>query len=730
MTTKNLVSDFGAVGDAQRQTVNITVTSGSATLTVGTAVFVVGDIGKKISIWDGNNTKTGATISGFTSSTVVTLNSNFSWNSTASSSDVLWGTDNTSAFTGASGSWRAFAQTQTDTGNPPILEIPDGSYYWIGSQAAGGTVHYNVLNNPTIRSQSGNPANCKLMQGNTGELRFGTDPMIAPNAGIDAPNGLANSVRLQTASAGASSVFVVSHGTYGSRVVVGRSVLIAAYDMQGLNNSFFGYPPNSYFYEHNKITAYNSGTGEVTLETPLTQEYKSTYPEWGDRTTIFGSDQGGPATMWIGPDGYGFTVTVEGVTIDSPHNQSGCAMRHVVLNNCVMNGPGLYPSVNDTFTATDCVYPQQLEVDKMTGTVTWNNCTLNRLQQQSASPNRMILNGGSIQILETAKYTEANNVAFTGTAKLSIGVTSYGRAERAVINNCADIATFTGGGATLDDLDGTATGAAASTFFTFVGGVIKILKTENDSAGGTGQQNFTRIFIPGTWISFDNKYLDRVSDVYEDGTYCYIQFANTTDWPFTPVSRLSAHPCPDFTMNSCTGTAPELEDWNAAPARRPLWSYSKRTYVAGASAATPQTSRPYLLGRLVTGKFTPISLYTGASLTYSQNQFNNWPLRKTDYTTYSSSSLTGIINMKVGLNTTRTLLDATAPTGSQSGDTLTDYTSVGSVWFMGASNSYPVFSANVSNGDTPTIVVEFITDQGIPAAVPTAVVPLRLRLRA
>lgn len=728
MTVKNLVSDFGGVGDAQRQTVNITVTSGSPTLTVGTGIFVVGDIGKKISIWDGNNTKVGATISGFTSSTVVTLNSNFSWNSTASSSDVLWGTDNTSAFTGASGSWRAFAQTQTDTGNPPILEIPDGNYYWIGSQAAGGTVHYNVLNNPTIRSQSGNPANCKLMQGNTGELRFGTDPMIVANAGIDAPNGLANSVRLQTASAGASSVFVISPGTYGSRVVVGRTVLIAAYDMQGINNSFFGYPPNSYFYEYNTITAYNSGTGEVTLETPLTQQYKSTYPEWGDRTTIFGSDQGGPATMWVGPDGYGFTVTIEDVTIDNPHNQSGCAMRHVVLNNCVMTGPGLYPSVNDTFTATDCVYPDQLEVDKMTGTVTWNNCTLNRLQQQSASPNRMILNGGSIQILETTKYTEANSVSFTGTARLAIGVTSYGRTERAIINNCTGIVTFSGSGATLDDLDGTGTQAAASTFFTFVDGVIKILKTENDSAGSTGQQNFTRVFMPGTWVSFDNKYLDRVADVYEDGTYCYIQFANTTDWPFTPVSRLSVHPCPDFTMNNCTGTAPQLEDWNAAPKRIPLWSYSKRTYVGGASSGTALDSslRPYLLGQLSSATFTPTSLYTGASLTFSQNQFNNWPLIKlSDYSTISSSSLTAIINMKIA--GTRSLVNAGPATGAQSGDTLTDYTSTGSVWFPGGSNSSPVFSANVTNGDTPTIVVEFITDQGIPVVRPGARVRLRIR---
>lgn len=740
MPTQNLVDDFGGVGDAQRQTVNITVASGDPTLTVGTAIFVSGDAGKMISVWNGNNFLN-TTISSFTSSTEVELASNFTWNATTSSSDVLWGTDNTDAFTGASG-WRAYAQTQTNPADIPILEIPDGSYAYRSSAASGGALHYNVLNSVKVTGISGVAANCKLMQFSNGEMRFGTDVAVRANRGLQANTaGIAgNSVRLQTVAATSPTVTLsnpsgtdAGGATYGNRIVVGRTCLIAAFDLQCTNEGEFGYPPNNYYFEWNKITAYDSGTGVVTLETPTTQQYKSTFPRWSKETTLFAADQGGPATLWVCPDGYNNTVTLENIMIDSPHNQCACHMRYVVLNNLDMNGgPGLYPTQCDIMEINDSVYTAGLEVDKLTNQVTWNNCTLNTLTQQSASPNRMIVNGGTINQLGTAKYTEANGVAFTGVAKVNVGVTAYGRAERLVLNNCTDIVTFQRSSASTDDLGGTPVHADASDFYTFVDGVIKFLKTENDSAGGTGQQNLTRLFVPGTWILFDDKYIDQISDVYEDGTYCYVKFARTTDWPFTPVSRLSAHPCPDVTLNNCTGAAYEVEDYNNAPARTPWMAYSKRTYVAGASAATapPSAARPILVGNLSTIKLTVTSLFTGGSaLTFKQMQFDNGRYLKTsDYSLLSN--LGNTINMKTGLNETRVVANQAAGSNAQSGDTLYDFSALGSdAWFYVNALSSPVFSANVTNGDTPTVTVEWIMDQGIPPTIPTAIVPLRFRLR-
>ena len=740
MPTKNLVSDYGAVGDAQRQTVNITVASGDPTLTVGTAIFVSGDAGKMISIWNGNNFLN-TTILSFTSSTSVELSNNFTWNATGSSSDVLWGTDNTDAFTGASG-WRAYAQTQTDPGDIPILEIPDGSFAYRSSAAIGGALHVGVLNSAKITGVSGVAANCKLMQFSNGEMRFGTDPAIVPNRGLSAFSSgtRGNSVRLQTTAAGSSTTTLANPAgtdaggaTYGNRIVVGRVCLIAAFDMQCTDEGEFGYPPNGFFFEYNRITAYDTGTGVVTLETPTTQQYKSTYPRWSKESTIFAADQGGPATMWVCPDGYNNTITLENIMIDCPHNQCATHMRYVVLNNLDMNGgPGLYPTQCDIMEINDSVYSAGIEVDKMTNQVTWNNCTLNTLNQQSASPNRMIVNGGSIINLGTAKYTEANNVAFTSTAKVVLGCSAYGRSDRLVMNDCTGIATFQRGGALTDDLGGTPVSANASDFYTFDSGVIKFLRTENDSAGGTGQQNLTRCFVPGTWVLFDDKYMDQVSDVYEDGTYCYVQFANTTDWPFTPVVNLQVHPMPDITIRNCTGTAYELEDYNQAPARMPFYGYSKRTYVAGATAATapPAAARPVLIGKPTSIKLTVTSLFTGGSaLTFNQMQFTNGRYLKTsDYSLLSNFGNT--INMKTGLNQTRLVANQAAGSNAQTGDTLFDFSALGGdAWFYVNALSSPVFSANVTNGDTPTVIVEWIMDQGIPPVVPTAVVPLRLRLR-
>lgn len=748
MPTRNFVSDFGAVGDGQREAVNVTVTSGSPTLTVSSAIFDPLTIaGKSLTVWSASGSKTGVVqASPSPTSTEVTLNSNFSYSATSEAGDVLWGTDNASAFTGASGSWRAFAISETDPGDIPVLEVPDGRYCMNAAAMMDG-----VLNSARVTGVSGNAADCIFSQLNpNAEFRFGAQPAIRFNRGYNTTQTGGNSVRLQTAAAGAMSSTVVDFdttaadgSTFGSRVVVGRACLLACFDMQGTNESFFGYPPNNYFFEWNVIAGYNAGTGVVTFETPLTQEYKSTYPRWGLENTQFGSDQGGPFTMWIAPDGYNNTVTLENLTIDNPYNQSAIHLRHWIGNNLVMSTgvlagqSGLYPTQNDTVVLNNCVYPQELEIDKMTNLVTWNNCTIRKLRQQSASPNRMIINGGSIQSLETSKYTECNNATFTGTADITLGVTTHGRTNRVVLNGCTGIATIARTPATTDDLFGTTgTGSqgAASDRYDFSTGVLRFLKTDNVGNGGvpgnSGQQNLTRLLVPGTWIWFDFKYIDQVSDVYEDGTYCYIRFANTTSWPFTPVSKLYPHSCPDLTVTGCSGTASNLDDFQLAPSRSPAFSYSKRTIVAGASGTTVDgTKNPLLLGRFVSETLNVTTAYVGGvgNLIFNDSQFLNRNYSKrSDYTT--SATFGSSVNMRIAGE--RVIRAATTPTGAQSNDSLEDMTTPGQVNFLGSGPAGTIFSANVTNGETPTVTVEYIMDHGIPPPLPTAVVPLRFRLRA
>jgi len=744
MPTVNLVSDFGAVGDGQRTTVNITVTSGSAVLTLGTATFNAGTItGKTVSVWNGSNYNTGVVQASPTpTSTVVTLSNNFTWNATASSSDVLWGTDDTSAFKGTTGSWRAYARTQTDTGDPPILEIPDGNYLidmGAGAGGIGGGMNVGVLNNLTVRGQSGVAANVKLMNFANGEVRLGHDVAVVHNRGLY--NNGARSARVLTGRRGDTTITLSNptglddaSATYGSRIVVGRACLLTAFDLQAQDDSDYSYPPNPFYTEWNKVTAYNSGTGVITLETPLTQDYLATSPQWCPDDTSFasghvsGADHGGPFTIYIAPDGYNTTITLEDFTVDDPHNQTAVHVRYMVCNRLVMTGFGLYPTQNDIIEMNDCVYPNQLEVDKMTNQVTWNNCTLNRLQQQSASPNKMILNGGSITTLDTARYTEANNVAITS---VLIGVSGYGRTDRAILNNCTGITTLQRSGCSSDDLGGSSgpsAGTDASSFYEFNAGVMRFLRSRNDAgawASGTGQQNPTRMFTPGAWVFFDNKYLDQVTDVWDDGTYCYISWANTTDWPFTPVSRFQSHPCPDWTVTNSTGTAPQLEDFNAATNRAPIYSYSKRSIVAGASAATVNANyNALLLGKFVSEKLNVITPYVAGALTFNDSQFKNRTyVQRSDWS--SSTTFGSTINMAVAGE--RIIRSATTATGAQSGDSLEDMTTPGEVNFTGAAAAGTIFSANVTNGETPTITVEYIMDQGIPPISRGRLVLLRIR---
>lgn len=743
MAIKNLVSDYAAVGDAQRATPNATVSSGSNSFSINADLLVGGDVGKAITIWHstfgslaGIETTITAVSAFAAGAQVFTTAANAPAALSNAAIEMAWGTDNTAAFTGASG-FRAWAQTQTNPADPPVLEIPDGVFGYKSSSAAGGGLHHNVINDMTIRGTSGNPAACKLMQFARNEMRFGNDVPTVANRGLQNSGG--NSARLQTASAGATTVTLSDptgldsgSNTYGSRIVVGRACLIASYDHQGLYESFFGYPPNSFFTEWNKITAYDSGTGVVTLETPLVQAHKSTYPRWGPLSTLSGCDQGGPATIWVAPDGYNQRITIENLTVDCTKNQGSALTRYVTLNNCVMNGPGLYPTQCDTFDATDCVYPSTLEVDKMVNQVTWNNCTLAKIQQQSASPNRMFYNGGSINFMETGRYVVATGVNFTNSATLHVGTSSYGRTDYLNISNCTNIAVIERGGSDTTDLRIANSPANASDWYTFTGGVMRFAKADSDGSSGTGhagQQNASRLFAPGAWVSFDDKYLDQVTDVYEDGTYCYIQWRNTTDWPFTPVVKLKTHPCPDFTMTNCTGTAGNLEDFNNSPARSPMYSYSRRTRVAGASGTSAEGSGsfPFVMGRLQYIKETVTTpLVAAGTLTHRFSQFTNWPVLKSDFSSINIGGTT--INMRT--TGARTISPNSAGTGGVSGDTLDDLSTSGPLWMYRAQNNGSVFSANISNGETPTVITEISTDQGIPPAIPTAVAPLRLRLKA
>jgi hypothetical protein len=704
MPTHDLVADHGGVADGQRATVTAAIASNVLAIS-GATPFVLGDVGKSISLWSGSYFAA-TTIAGFTNSSHVTLTS--APDLSSASTDILWGTNNATAFSDYN-TW-AIAQVGLCT-----LTIPAGRFCWSSTPfnlAFSGIVQSKVQGaGKTLTFLS------HLAQGN---MYFGGGVPVAQDAMVGSTG---NSARVYTALAGATTIRL-KDVTYASKFTVNRWIKITGYDMQGIWNSAYGYPPNPFYYEDCFVTAIVGDT--LTVLTPLTNTYKDTWPNWNSGSTgaTMEADPGGPATIYAAPASYNTDITLDGFTIDNPHNQSVAHGRSVTMNNvnCAGSGAvcGLYPTQNNSFTATDCDFAGSgidYEIDKINGTALYTRCAFNILRFQSASVDLFTwVDCTADQVIGTPKRFIATGGTMT---RFSPGATLFGRTDEVVLTNVSGIDTFNSVAASHTGIHG----GGSSATMTMTAGVIRMANTDND---GAAQENPARVYVPGTWLLLDNKLICQVIDVTQDATYTYIQTDLAGTWPFT-VSVTAVHPAPRITVTGCTGAAPELEELNQAPARRPLYSYCKRTYVGGPSSDTPATSRPTLIGRLVTAKYTVSSPYTGASLSFKDGEFNNRPYEKmSDYTTASDFGAT--INMKLaGL---RTISAAAAGSGAQSGDTLMDLSSIGQIWLYGTNNSYPDFSANVSNGETPTISVEFVMDQGIPSAVPAAVVPLRFRLRA
>jgi hypothetical protein len=195
----------------------------SPNLTVDTSIFVSTDQGKAITLWWGGASLT-TTIKKYNSPIDVVLSANAPSAISSVSTDILWGTDNTPAFF----AFRTFALTQTP-GVQVTLTIPDGRYCLRTGQFS---LPNKGLTN--VKWQGSSMDTCIISQLHPSEFRFGGDPPIKPNAGLDSRG--ANSARLQTAAASATSVTLVDAARYGSRIVVGRYCLIAAFDVQGVKD--------------------------------------------------------------------------------------------------------------------------------------------------------------------------------------------------------------------------------------------------------------------------------------------------------------------------------------------------------------------------------------------------------------------------------------------------------------------------------------------------------------
>jgi hypothetical protein len=714
MTTKDFVADFGGVGDGQRTTV-IGSVSGS-TFTPVSNIFASrgGDPTGKCAYLNATGYQfpdqaVGGvlTITGYNSSTgAITFDRTTPATVTSVSIDILWGTDNFDAFMGALG-WNAYGRTQGAT--LTTLTVT-GGVYCIGDK---GTFSPNEgIQNSLWTGPSGAASTCTIAPLFPYEFQLGGGVPVYARGGLTDP--LANSARLNTANIGDTTVTLTDAATYGSRIVVDRDCIIASGDTQSTQFGGYGYPPNPYFYDHNIIAGY--GTGTVTLQTPLANVHKSTFPLWDDGR-FGGVDQGGPATIYVVEADYPKSIEIRDIRVDSPYDQISVHGRDVVLRNIICTGRGIYPSQNRTWRAYNCVFPGNIEIDKIVGLAEFIDCTIHILGFQSGSPDVCnVVRGTCDGLFGSPKELNCTDVAFTNGATVHLGALAYGYTKKCTFTGCTGIDIFEQGGASVS--------LSAMPSASMTGGVIKFLKSDSNLTG----ENLARVLTPGGWITFDRKYIDQVVDVYEDGTYFYARLRYATGgFPFA-VGVVTTHPCPDFTMRGCSGASLAVADLNGAPARLPLFSYSRRTYDGSIAHPFPANSGsadgPIIIGTLVSLTLDVPALrnYTGSNgnLRFRPGYQFGFGVLNPDFssTTYDAD---------IKLNTVGTrIITPTGVTGAQSGDAGLD--PLGAIRLYG--DTFPFMSADIrgeSSSVFPAFTVEWITDQGIP---PTSTAQLRVGRRA
>lgn len=250
------------------------------------------------------------------------------------------------------------------------------------------------------------------------------------------------SARIQSASAGASQVTLTAASLsagYVSRFSNGKMIMLGGLDVQGFFQVGFGYPPNNTYFEWRRITNVNAGTGVITLDSPLTNSYLDTWPNYNGGASGE-ADAGGAATVWAMDDAWDVTQEFRGLTISQTGqiNNSGrnLTFRDVsfpgVSGNC-----GAFPTQAETWTAVNTTWNGcVIEADKLVGLVSLDTVTMKLFQWQSNSIARLVMANSTItQAMQGG--ARDNQITDTSFASLRPGSYTYGNSFKFVCTRCA-----------------------------------------------------------------------------------------------------------------------------------------------------------------------------------------------------------------------------------------------------------------------------------------------------
>lgn len=537
------------------------------------------------------------------------------------------------------------------------------------------------------------------------------------NRGLAASDGC--SARLQTVSAGSSTVTLTSASLsagYVSRFAIGQWVLVGGVDIQGQWATPGGFPPNFKFFEYRQVINVNGGTGVITLDRPLTNSYKSTWPNY-NAGSAGEADQGGPATIYaVGTSGnyWASTLDFRGLTFTRPVAQIYAAGRYVTYRNATFTGlAGAIPTQNETWSCYTCNWSNasaQMEVDKLIGTMVMDQVTIPRIDFQSSSTDLLVMTNSTVSgaMFGSANASQVTDSVF-GT--LRPGATSYGISTGAFVCTRCTATTFQAGGLAQDSRN--------PSEWTMSSGVITVANT---SIIGSGP--LSRIMVPGgniwfttngsTETSLGNTF--QVTDLTQDATNVYIQTSQAGAQPpigsFSGASYVTFRTVPvgSFTCINCLGDPllVQASSQKSAPAAIPIFTYAKQDYApttSGALQSMKGTGNITSITVAVTQNFTG----SGSGTLNLAGQFHNFTIKQSNWTSFD-----WVPTIELKTAGTRVITGAgvtcNGSPGACAGDT--NLTLPEAVWFQDGLG--PFMSGNLSGGGTlPLFTITVQTDQHV-----------------
>lgn len=694
MTTKNIKIDYGAAGDGQVTTATLTISSGSKNLSSSTNLWSSGDVGKRIAIAGAGVTNDPAnplstllsTISTFTDAQHVVIADNAVTSLSGVSKLVEWGTNDSAAFTNFKNDFQGQTGVQ--------LDIPAGRYCFAGTGIGVG-FGFGITGLTVIGS--GSPILSDMLGAGNGWFLGGV---------VGAIKGDGTKVwgKTATVNAGATTI-VLKTAADVLAFSANKWAVMTGLDLFGPG----GFPPDPHFYEFVFVTAVHTGTtnsgggdpSTVTVQDPLRNTYKSTWPEWQPETlgVVY---LGGPATLYALQPAWDCEQEYVGLVISCIPTLYNSIGRKITFTGGSSPVFGPNCSVCKDVFITNHDIAALWEVDKMTDNVTITGGTIRGQNIQSSCPNLTTMTGVTMPVMSgTGKITIINNCTIGDVDNtVAFGPHSFG-ADTSVSASESSFTGFAFGG--VREVGVNKVGVPGFGDYSMSNGVISRVKT----AGNGIPPQWA---IPGAncfWTGrYDAMASFRIIDITEDGTSIFVHTTwpggFPTDFPGGNDLGIQVHPAPALTFINCTGG--DAASWSLATPGAPIYSYCNRTYTG--NIGTAQTTIP-LSGTLVQAKFTVNTAYVGAG-----SPKLDWnPFAFVIRPDHSETHWTPSIDLKtVG---TRTIRPGTSTTGIVGTDSGLD--DPGLIWLLNNQMS-PSCETDMSGGSVlPSITIEITTNQGLNA---------------